>query len=73
MPIPLRADYDAVRESRDAGQTRRLLALAAIYDGATRSEAVPPDQRTASAYIFEKPPLLIVTVTFYGCIMTRYD
>ena len=45
MPIPFRADYDAARlrlaarESRDAGQTRRLLALAAIYDGATRSEA----------------------------------
>ena len=45
MPIPLRAEYDAARlhlaarESRDAGQTRRLLALAAIYDGATRSEA----------------------------------
>ena len=45
MPIPLRADYDAVhlraaaRESKDAGQTRRLLALAAIYDGATRTEA----------------------------------
>ena len=42
MPIPLRADYDAARlrlaarESKDAGQTRRLLALAAIYDGATR-------------------------------------
>ena len=45
MPIPLRADYDAARlraaarESKDAGQTRRLLALAAIYDGASRSEA----------------------------------
>ena len=45
MPIPLRADYDAAhlraaaRESKDAGQTRRLLALAAIYDGATRTEA----------------------------------
>ena len=45
MPIPLRADYDAahlrlaVRESRDAGQTRRLLVLAAIYNSATRSEA----------------------------------
>ena len=45
MPIPLRADYDAARlrgvarESRDAGQTRRLLALAAIYEGATRTEA----------------------------------
>ena len=45
MPIPLRAGYDAARlraatrESKDAGQTRRLLALAAIYDGASRSEA----------------------------------
>ena len=45
MPIPLRADCDAsrlrhaARESKDAGQTRRLLALAAIYDGATRTEA----------------------------------
>jgi transposase len=45
MPIPLRSDYDAAqlraaaRRSQDAGQTRRLLALAAIYDGATRTEA----------------------------------
>ena len=45
MPIPLRADYDAARlrvaarETRDAGKTRRLLARAAIYDGASRSEA----------------------------------
>ena len=45
MPIPLRADYGAARlhvaarESKDAGQTRRLLALASIYDGASRSEA----------------------------------
>jgi putative transposase len=45
MPIALRCDYDAAqlravaRRSQDAGQTRRLLALAAIYDGATRTEA----------------------------------
>ena len=45
MPIPLCAEYDAARlrqaarESKDAGQTRRLLALAAIYDGASRTEA----------------------------------
>ena len=45
MPIPLRTDYDALglrstaRRSKEAGQTRRLLAVAAIYDGATRSEA----------------------------------
>ena len=45
MPIPLREDVDAAglrsaaRDSRDAGQTRRLLALAAICEGATRTEA----------------------------------
>jgi transposase len=45
MPILLRADFDAqmvraaARRSKDGPQARRLLALAAIYDGATRSEA----------------------------------
>ena len=45
MPIRLSSAYDAAglraaaRVSKDAGQTRRLLALAAIYDGATRTEA----------------------------------
>src|SRR3954468_22617318 len=45
MPIALRADYDAVRlraiarRTKDAPQARRLLALAAIYDGATRTQA----------------------------------
>jgi len=45
MPIPLRADFDALRlraiarGSKDSAQTRRLLALAAIYDGARRTEA----------------------------------
>lgn len=45
MAIPLRVDFDAValraaaRRTKDAGQARRLLALAAIYDGATRTEA----------------------------------
>jgi transposase len=45
MPIALRWDYDATqlrsiaRKSKDAPQARRLLALAEIYDGATRSEA----------------------------------
>jgi transposase len=44
-PIPLRRDYDAAllcriaRESEDAHQVRRLLALAAIYDGASRTQA----------------------------------
>ena len=45
LSIPLRADFDAptlrtvARRSRDAAQTRRLLALAAIYEGASRTEA----------------------------------
>jgi transposase len=45
MPIPLRADFDAqmvrssARRSKDGPQARRLLALAAVYEGATRTEA----------------------------------
>ena len=45
MPIPLRIDFDAAalrglaRKTKDAPQARRLLALAAIYDGAPRAEA----------------------------------
>jgi transposase len=44
-PIPLRPDFDAfalralARASRDANQARRLLALAEIYDGGSRSDA----------------------------------
>src|SRR6202051_3140044 len=45
MPIPLRADFNAqtvrsaAKRAKDGPQARRLLALAAIYDGASRSEA----------------------------------
>ena len=45
MPIPLRGDYDAemvraaAKRSKDGPQARRLLALAAAYEGATRTEA----------------------------------
>ena len=43
--VGLRGDYDAgalraaAKRSKDGPQARRLLALAAIYDGATRTEA----------------------------------
>lgn len=37
MPIPLRADY--ARRSKGDPQARRLLSLAAIYEGASRTEA----------------------------------
>ena len=45
MPVPLPTDFDAdalraiARKTKDGPQARRLLALAAIYDGATRTEA----------------------------------
>ena len=45
MAIPVRADFDApalracAKKTKDGPQARRLLALAAIYDGATRTEA----------------------------------
>ncbi|BCI69085.1 hypothetical protein AAJCM20276_37090 (plasmid) [Acetobacter aceti] len=44
-PLSLRDDHDSselrrlARRSRNVGQSRRLLALAAIYDGASRGEA----------------------------------
>ena len=44
-PIPLRDDFDEsslralAKRTRDAGQLRRLLALAEIYDGESRAEA----------------------------------
>ena len=45
MAIPLRADYAAgqlrsvAKTSKNSAQARRLLALAAIYEGASRTEA----------------------------------
>src|SRR3954453_18156990 len=45
VAVPLRCDFDAAqlralaKRARDPDQTRRLLALAAIYDGASRTEA----------------------------------
>ena len=45
VPIPLRGDFTAAQlrrlamKTKDGPQARRLLALAVIYDGGTRSEA----------------------------------
>ena len=45
MPVPLRTDFDAAavralaRRTKDGPQARRLLTLAAVYDGASRTEA----------------------------------
>src|SRR5664280_2735931 len=45
VPIPLRGDFKAyqlrglAKKTKDGPQARRLLTLASIYDGATRTEA----------------------------------
>jgi transposase len=45
MPVPLRSDFDALqlrtiaRKTKDGPQARRLLALASVYEGVTRTEA----------------------------------
>jgi transposase len=45
MPIPLRTDFDAPRvralakKTKDGAQARRLLSLAAIYEGNSRTQA----------------------------------
>jgi transposase len=45
MPVPLRMDFTAAqvraaaKKTKDGPQAGRLLALAAIYDGGTRSDA----------------------------------
>jgi transposase len=45
LPLPLRADFDGprlralARTTKDGPQARRLLALAAVYDGGTRAQA----------------------------------
>jgi hypothetical protein len=45
VPIALRQDFDGpglrrlAKQSRDAAQARRLLALAEIYDGGSRTDA----------------------------------
>ena len=44
-PVALRSDYDGkalrrlAKASKDADQTRRLLALAVVYDGGSRGDA----------------------------------
>jgi hypothetical protein len=52
-PVPLRSDFDAIglrvlaRRSRDPDQTRRLLALAEIYDGGSAGRGRWADSRPA--------------------------
>lgn len=45
MPVPVRADFDALgarvlsKKGKDGAQARQLLAVGAIYDGASRTAA----------------------------------
>ena len=67
MPIPLRSDYDAARvriaarESKNANQVRRLLALAAIYNGASRAAFCP----AASDLVFLAKASFVAEPHFY--------
>ena len=67
-PTPLRQDFDAsqlrglARKTKDGPQARRLLALAAIYDGATRTEAAKIGDVTA----YRGAPLPEETLHFPG-------
>jgi hypothetical protein len=56
MAVLVRGDFDASRllakKTKDGPQDRRLLALAAIYDGATRTEAA----KISAARVFVTSP-----------------
>ena len=45
MPVPLRPDFDAfalraiAKKTKDGAQARRLMALASIYEGGSRTQA----------------------------------
>ena|ERR671911_22999 len=64
-PIAVREDFDGpglrrlAKQTKDAAQARRLLALAEIYDGGSRTEAarMNEDQRQALARIVESGPI----------------
>ena len=61
IPVSLRGDFKAsqlralARKTKDGPQARRLLALAAIYDGATRTEAARIGGVTLQIAIMRKP------------------
>ena len=67
MPIPLRSDFDAsqlhelARKTKDGPQARRLLALAAIYEGASRTEAT----RIGGGYISLKFNTGLPAMSYY--------
>jgi hypothetical protein len=65
MPIPLRSAFDAPRlraiakKTKDAAQARRLLALAAICEGASRTRATtgcPTVNTTPEVRLVQMPP-----------------
>jgi putative transposase len=67
-PISLRRDFDAsqlrslAKKMKDGPQARRLLALAAIYDGAARTEAAKIGGPTAAAMNASAEPIARIVV-----------
>ena len=65
--ILLRDDFDGsalrrlARQSPNAGQTRRLLALAEIYGGGSRLEAAPECRSCATGLSVSTPRALMVS------------
>jgi hypothetical protein len=59
MAIPLRPDFDALslraiaKKAKNGAQARRLLALAAIYEGGTRTQAARIGSVSFRATIFD--------------------
>src|SRR5215469_2888899 len=64
-PTPLRQDFDApqvrglARKTKDGPQARRLLALAAIYDGATRPRSAVSDFRSSGTGCCASTPAVL--------------
>src|SRR6266851_4604498 len=72
--VLVRGDYDAAqmrglaKRSEDAAQTRRLLALAAIYDGGSRSEAAKIGGAGQRAAAHRRAPASVAQIVESGPI-----
>ena len=80
--VPLRRDFDAAtlravaKKTKDAAQARRLLALAAIYEGAMRTDAAKIGDVTLQivrdwVVKFKAHGPDAVVSLFYGCVRGR--
>ena len=76
IPVCLRGDFDAARlrglakKTKDGPQARWLLALAAIYDGATRTEALARMNQALDSFIIEG---ITTTIPFLQRVINHPD